>query len=130
MKQPTERDELLRDVLAGPALDEFRNASLDDGLRLVRRTRQHRQAMRVAAYVALPLLIVVSALVVQNRQLPPRLAVHQPPAAPAEPAQTIPGTAIAIISDEQLLDLFQGRPVALVGQPGDQRLVLLDEVSE
>jgi hypothetical protein len=39
----------------------------------------------------------------------------------------IEGTPIRVIGDEELLGLFQGRPVALLGEAGHQRLVLLDE---
>ncbi len=41
--------------------------------------------------------------------------------------EVIPGTSIRVLNDEQLLALFKDRPVALVGQPGNQRLLLLDE---
>jgi hypothetical protein len=48
-------------------------------------------------------------------------------ASPTDRPKTIEGTPIRVIGDEELLALFQGRPVALLGEPGHQRLVLLDE---
>jgi hypothetical protein len=46
----------------------------------------------------------------------------------AQPAvQTVPGTNIRLVSDEELLAMFPGRPVALVGPPEDRKFVFLDE---
>lgn len=44
-----------------------------------------------------------------------------------EPVRTIPGTSVRLVSDEEMLALLKDRPIALIGQPGRQRLVLLDE---
>jgi hypothetical protein len=33
-----------------------------------------------------------------------------------------------VISDEELLALFEGRPRGLIGPPGQRQLVLLDQI--
>jgi hypothetical protein len=35
---------------------------------------------------------------------------------------------VKFINDEELLALFPGRPLALVGKPGEQQLVFLDQL--
>jgi hypothetical protein len=40
----------------------------------------------------------------------------------------IAGTTIRVLTDQELLDLFQGHPVALVGTPGKQKLIIFDAV--
>ena len=42
-------------------------------------------------------------------------------------AFVIPGTNIRVLSDEELLAFFKGRPVGLVGPPENQRLVLFGD---
>jgi hypothetical protein len=129
MKPSTDRDELLRDVLADTASETFRDASLNECLAAARRTRAQRHFVRGVAFLIVPLLICASIFFVRHRRTAPEIFIAQPGAPQAVQKQTIPGTPIQIINDDQLLDLFKGRPVALVGPPGSQRLVLLDEAA-
>jgi hypothetical protein len=43
------------------------------------------------------------------------------------PVESDSDTGVRLLTDEQLLAMFPGRPVALIGPAGDQRLVFLDE---
>jgi hypothetical protein len=119
MKTPSKSD-LLADVLAEE--ETLRTSTLECGLSALRQRRRLRH-IRNGALVALP-LIVIAAMFAPSL-VPPRrpaiVAVNPPPA-------MVEGTAIKIISDEELLALFKDRPVALVGRPGHQQLLLLDEL--
>jgi hypothetical protein len=128
MKKRLEHEELLADVLAGD--EPCRAAILDGGLAALRRARTHRRSVRLTL-VVVP-LFVLAALLWQGRRAPtPRLAVA-PDMSPIPPAavplaKTIEGTPIRVLTDQELLAVFEGRPVALLGEPGHQRLILLDE---
>jgi len=41
----------------------------------------------------------------------------------------IAGTTIRVLTDQELLGLFQGHPLALVGTPGKQKLIISDAVN-
>jgi hypothetical protein len=124
MKTPTDNDELLADVLADDT--DLRTSTLQAGLATVRRRRRARR-VRTATLVLAPLL-AIAALVFQR--------LHQPRPGPekilsaAQPAPTVEGTDIRILTDEELLALFKGRPVALIGSPGHQQLILFDEMQK
>ena len=122
MKTPSNNDKLLADVLAEE--ESLRTSTLECGLSALRQRRRARR-IRTGMLIALPLVVVAAmfapALISFRRPVPPIVAVNPPPA-------TVEGTAIRIISDEELLALFKDRPVALVGRPGHQQLLLLDEL--
>ena len=99
--------------------------SLAVALRAVRSERRRRQVTRIAGLTGLPLVILAFTFMFPRPSTPSRGYEPQ-----VRSAQFIPQTTIEIISDEQLLDLFEEQPVALVGLPGNQRLLLFDrEVS-
>jgi hypothetical protein len=129
MKKPVEHHELLADVLAEN--EPGRAAILERGLAALRRTRMRRRAVRLTLAVV-PLLVAVAVLVMQNRRGPTIRVAATPdtsgiPPAPARVAKTIEGTPIRVLTDEELLAFFKDRPVALLREPGHQRLILLDE---
>jgi hypothetical protein len=100
---------------------------LEHVLAALRRVRARRRAARLAVGTALPILVLGAMLMVQSR----RDAATSPATGSgteARVAKTIEGTPIRVLSDEALLAVFKDRPVALIGEPGHQRLVLLDEV--
>ena len=114
-------------LLAGEALEDCRRASLEAGLALIRRRRRVRRVRRWCVAALLPLALGAGifwsrpgrpgakpVLIVQSR-------------APAVSRQAAGGGSVQIIDDEQLFALFPGRPLALVGQPGHQRLIFLDQ---
>lgn len=124
MKKRIEHEELLTDVLGQD--EQCRATTLGDGLAAVRRVRARRRVGRLTASVAAPLAVIAVMLILQSHRPTPRLTSQM--GAPSAPAvKTIEGTSIRILSDEELLDFFKGRPVALVGSPGHQRLLLFDE---
>jgi len=124
MKKRIEDNQLFADVLE--ADEQFRAATLDQGLAALRRTRARRRTVRLVAGTLLPLLVLAAMFTAQHwREKAPQFG--RPELAQPAVAKTIEGTPIRIVSDEELLDIFKGRPVALVGQPGHQQLLLLDE---
>jgi len=108
-----EKKQLLDSVLGGDELAGARQASLEGGLRALRRRRQGRTA-------GLSFLIVAAALVLLLPQREQPVTVVQEQAAPAAPK-------FERITKEQLFALFPGRAMALVGKPGEQELVFLDQ---
>jgi len=129
MNKRIEDRELLNEVLADAASEELRQATLRQGLKLMGRKRACRRAWRIAC-TAIPLIALAAMFLWPSRQTENRRASNQSPAPPmahTEP-KMIAGTSIRILNDQELLDLFKDRPVALVSEPGQQRLLLLDEV--
>ena len=121
MNKEAEQDELLADVLADGT--HFRATTLELGLAEMQRVRKRRRAARLGAVVCAPLLVLATAIflrefLARHTNNPPRVV---------QVGKVIPGTSIRVLSDEELLAMFKDRPVALVGKPGNQRLLLLDE---
>jgi hypothetical protein len=114
-------DPLLKDVLDTDS-DALRRNSLDRTLAALRRRRQFVRVQRIAVVgcffamgaVALLMLNRNSPDPVAKMEAPPRLVDHE-----ATPI-------VDVISDEELFALFPDRPVALIGKPGQQKLVFLD----
>jgi hypothetical protein len=120
MKKRDRNEELLNELFGETA--SFRDATLEQGLRAVRRTRRRRSVWRAApVFVA---LILAAVFLARNFRHMVTTAGNRDVAS----VKVVPGTTIRVLSDDELLAFFKGRPVALVGQPGNQRLVLFDEV--
>ena len=115
-----ETDRLLKQVLATDATDRLRSSSLEQGLTLIRRRRQVQTIVRACAVVCL-LLVPIAFLMTSHssRTMAPAL-VSSVPAQPAHLPQ------IERITDAELLALFPGQTIALVGAPGEQRLMVAD----
>ena len=127
MKRET-LDGLLRETLATEQLDQVRNCSLEAMLRSAHRRRQ-RKHFQSLFFVFLPLLLL-GAMVVQRFRPASVTSANTAlrPVAPPATTSTMEGTKI--LSDDELFALFPGRPLALIGPPGQQRLVFLDQVQE
>jgi hypothetical protein len=113
----SEESRLLNDVLTEGR--DVRSESLRAGLSALRGRRIRRRVFYATSLILLPLVITN---VVLNRNVQPQSA---PTVARAE--RKIPGTEIRVLTDDELLDFFKGRPVALIGPPGDQRLIVFGE---
>ncbi|HSU56854.1 MAG TPA: hypothetical protein VLT36_22535 [Candidatus Dormibacteraeota bacterium] len=116
-----ETDRLLDALLAGDELDVFRRASLEESLALVRGRNVRRQRIRRAALVA----VLFLALAILLKDLVP----GKPTGSTRLVKRPVSKEEVEIISDEQLFALFPNRPLALVGKPGQQQLVFLDELN-
>ncbi len=115
-----EADRLLNELFVGDELDAFRRDSLEESLVLIRRRDVRHQRIRRAALLA----VVLLPLAVFLHDVMPRKTnrTAKEASVPASKAN------VEIISDEQLFALFPNRPLALLGKPGQQRLVFLDQV--
>ena len=125
----------LDELLADSRFEELRAATLEAGLATVRRRRRRRVALRSAG-VAISLLACAALISLLLRRAP---GAEHDEIAQANPAPTgaVAGAESPIhmaelstvrhLTDNELLALFPGRPVALIGPPGHQRLVFLDE---
>jgi hypothetical protein len=114
-----DQERWLDELVAGEEISEFRRASLDRTLAAVRSRNRRRRAVRAGFLAAVP---VVAAVILFLR-MP---GIERPKNPEAAPAQRAEAPAVRQITDEELLALFPGRSLALVGPPGQQRLMFLD----
>src|SRR5437773_2014199 len=129
MKREPDKQKLLADLLSDES--GLRESTLQHGLMLSRRKRQRRRVGRASLWI-LPVVLIAATVLLQMRHEPDRSAHIRPPSGfainvRAQTAHVIEGTSVRILSDTELLDLFKGRPVALVGTHGKQTLLFLDE---
>lgn len=126
-------DPLLDELLSGEELARCRAGSLERMLESARRRRRRRRTRNLVAWTALPALLALT-LSLRHASTPgptrsasPALPATTLAAEAPRPEPASPGKApVRFISDDELLGLFPGRPVALVGAPGRQLLVFLD----
>jgi hypothetical protein len=124
---PHEQDQLLKELLAGEEISDFRRTSLDRGIALVRLRRKRRQMAQRAVMVCVPLLLLLLLFIDQIPKLylsgPATSQTYQPIPPPVQVGDT---SEIKLINDDELFALFAGRSIALIGKPGEQQLVFLD----
>jgi peptidoglycan/LPS O-acetylase OafA/YrhL len=126
MKHP-EHERLLNEIVTGEELADFREASLQHALAAVRRRRRRQWFARLGALAVVPLLAALGILVSRSPK-PPLREMAASNASPVAVTAAQPRTApVKFISDDELLALFPDRPVALIGKPGQQQLVFLDQ---
>jgi hypothetical protein len=115
-------EKLLTHILPGEDGADFERASLEHGLSCLRRQRRRRHLLRAGSLVAVVGFIAM-AFVLKSHQTISRDTSAQTASTPS-PATT---SHVEFINDDQLLALFPDRSVALIGKPGEQRLVFLDQ---
>lgn len=125
--KPHEPDPLLKEILAGDELTDFRLASLEHGLNVMRRQQRRRRGVRVGALLMLPLLFTFAILSRRTPEASNRQIASTNPTTAALPTPPADGRDTKFITDEELFALFPNRPLALVGKPGQQQLVFLDQ---
>ncbi len=130
----SKRDILLKELLADESLEAIRRASLDQGLAIAQRRRRRanwtRGALMAAGLLAALWLAFPSRhhksgrnQIAQGPVLPNGSSVKNLAPTPKAPAM------VRIISDDELLALFPGRPRALIGPPGRKTLLFLEQSS-
>lgn len=116
---PSDRDHLLRDILADEKVEQLRQTSLDRGLATLRARRRRRRLFpAVASSLAAVALFAILTSAPREREAPV--------AGVASPALSTTPSSLKIIDDRELLALFPDRSVALIGEPGNQKLFFLD----
>jgi hypothetical protein len=116
-----DKNQLLEGILGDDELNQLRQASLSRGLKEMRRRRGRAVIARVS-------MIVLPALLLAVMVFYPR--VQRPYQAPAPIAMSVTPHAaskVEYINKEQLFALFPNRPMALIGKPGHQQVIFLDE---
>lgn len=126
MKTP-ESDRLLKEILAGEELADFRQASLEHGLASLRRQRQRQRAAQVCVLAVLALGCGAAIVFSRSRDLGTRQLAWSNATPAMSASLRVRTPEVRYISDDELLALFPDRVVALIGKPGQQRLVFLDE---
>ena len=121
----SDQDRIFNEILAGEELNALRRRSLDRGIASLRQ-RWRRRALRDAALACLPLVVALTFLFWRN---PAGKQIALPPAhsIPVSNPQTLAARSVKTITDEELFALFPNRPMALVGKPGHQEVVFLDQ---
>ena len=125
---PSEQEQLLKEVLTGEDVAGFRGESLDRTLHALRRRRSRRRVAGALAAASMALILTIG--VVMNRtahSTAPRLAATSDSRPANFPSRT-DTAGVEIITDEELFALFPDRPLALIGEPGRQRFVVLDSL--
>ena len=122
MKRPDE-DRLVNELLGEEHLEASRQATLDAGLRALRQQRRRRTLARTCCLLLLAVggVVWIKDLLVRNDFSLARFGTLPITQATARTP------AVRIITDEELFALFPNRPMALVGKPGQQQLVFLDQ---
>jgi len=118
----SDQDQLLAEILDGGDLDALRAASLARGLVALRR-RRRRQRVVILAAVILPLLVFFAAAMHRH----PKPATQIASRSKAAPAADVSG--VKYINAQELFALFPDRPIALIGKPGHQQVIFLDEIA-
>jgi hypothetical protein len=123
-----EQDQLLREILNGDAAAPLREASLVRGLALLKLQRRRRIMARMTALVVIPLLI--AGLALSNRGFwPADQGLAKVIVKPMLPAAAARGEAEGVksITADELFALLPHHSLALIGKPGHQRLICLDQ---
>jgi hypothetical protein len=126
-------DPLLKGILADESLETLRRRSLAHGQAITRRRRYRAVWAKACLFSAISLGALGLLLSVASRSRTGSPVVRGP--APTN-ALTLAKTTttslkqpadVRFISDDELLALFPGRPLALVGPPGQKTLLFLDQ---
>jgi hypothetical protein len=149
-----EQERLLRDVLQNKSYVAFRGELRETMLKSVRARRQRRWAKPLLALAACVAMVLTANSLLRSRApvVAPNSSIMTIRSVPLRPEQIVT-TATAVrniavvhsrapeslamvstialpvegLSDEELLALFKGRAVALVGAGPERRLVFLDD---
>jgi hypothetical protein len=117
----SDQDRLLSEILKDGDAGNLRAASLARGLDFLRRRRRRARLAQGGGAALLAGLVILG--LVAHRGVAPQ------PAPPVVGAATPPAAEtgkVKIITDEELFALFPNRAVALIGAPGHQQLVFLN----
>lgn len=131
MKGDSDLEELSKDMANDCVDAEFRDTMLDTLLAASHRQVIRRRATRAVATMAIVVGVVLSGWLVTHDQasVDSTLVADKSSSSvnSSETLETIPGTDIRVINDEELFALFPDRPLALVRKDGETSLVFLDE---
>lgn len=119
--KPSEHEKLLKELLPDDGFADFRKSSLERGLASMRQHRRQRVLVRGGALATVAGLFVLGLLLKHPHPTQKTIA------AVPSPASAAASEHVKFISDDELLAMFPQGSVALIGKPGQQRLVFLDK---
>jgi hypothetical protein len=121
----SDENPLLKEILTDENLSALRHASLKQGLNAMRRQRRIRRAMHAGMIILIPtfLIFTLRKPISDSASSTSSPRMQETTSAAIAPVES----GIKVISDEELFALFPGRSLALLGKPGQQELVILDE---
>jgi hypothetical protein len=120
---PKQQDQFFRELLSNDAVEQIRQHSLATMLRAAQRRRVRR---KLGAASALACLALVSAwLLVPGSD--ENIVISQTPRTSPSATANRSTPPVRQISDAELLALFPGQTVALIGPPGNQQFLVLGE---
>ena len=122
----SEQEQLLNDILAERDLSHLRESTLQSGLLALQAHRKRRRARRTLILATVPFLLG-SVFLIDWRIRPMRGSAPGTAATAAGALLQKEDSGVKIISDDELFALFPNRSLALVGKPGHQELVFLDQ---
>jgi hypothetical protein len=123
--KPENQDRLLKDIFVTGEPEDFRQQTLEGGLSVLRRKRRIRLGLTLVAFT---MLLCQAFRFINFPDYPHRWSSKSQRLNPQSLITPKTESAeIKFINDEQLLALFPDRSVALVGKPGHQKLLFLDE---
>ncbi len=123
---PSEKEQLLREILGDDTLANLRQASLERWISALNQRRRNRTlgaGLLATLAVSASLAILLHSKTRSVARVQITASNDAPPTAASSPEPT---PRVKFISDEELLALFPNRSVALIGKPGSQQLVFLD----
>jgi hypothetical protein len=123
-----DHEKLLHEILPPEQSIDFRKASLEIGLAGLRRERRRRSILRFCGGSAALLGLVGGLFLSLRHQEPHEVRSTQSP--PPAASVAVSSSHVEFITDDQLLAYYTNQPVALIGKPGEQRLVFLSETDE
>ncbi len=105
---------------------EYDSRLLENTLHYVSRRKRRRHVVHTAALA----LVLGCAALFAFLPKPAERVTSQPSAPATTTARVVPGTHIRLLTDEELLRMFAGRPVALVGSGDQRQFVVLDTLRQ
>jgi hypothetical protein len=119
-----QQDQLLTELLTGDEVAGFRRRSLDQSLLALERRRRRRHSLRAGGILSAAALAALAFAALGPVATSPPTAARPPARVASNPTRPF---EVKMITDRELFALFPGRPLALIGKPGQQRLVFLDD---
>lgn len=123
----SDQDQLLQELLTDAAWSKFRGDSLEQTVRALRQRQRTTRFARIGLLALAPVLVSLGLWI--NFRAPNVTVTRQEISSPppiVEIRPTRPAEPVEQITKEELLALFPGRALALIGPPGERQLIFFD----
>ena len=123
----SDQDQLLQELLTDAAWSKFRGDSLEQTVCALRQRQRTTRFARIGLLALAPVLVSLGLWI--NFRAPNVTVTRQEIAAPPQVVEIMPARPaepVEEITKEELLALFPGRALVLIGPPGEQQLIFFD----